>query len=77
VGLDVVRRNIESLGGSVEVQSKFGEGSTFTIRLPLTLAVLDGQLFRIGGDTYVLPLASIVESLQIQRDSLGGVAGDA
>jgi len=77
VGLDVVRRNIESLGGGVEVQSRFGEGSTFTIRLPLTLAVLDGQLFRIGGDTYVLPLASIVESLQIKRELLGGVAGDA
>jgi len=77
VGLDVVRRNIESLGGGVEVQSRFGEGSTFTIRLPLTLAVLDGQLFRIGGSTYVLPLASIVESLQMRRDSLGGVAGDA
>jgi two-component system chemotaxis sensor kinase CheA len=77
VGLDVVRRNIESLGGGVEVQSVFGEGSTFTIRLPLTLAVLDGQLFRIGGDTYVLPLASIVESLQIQQEALGGVAGDA
>jgi len=77
VGLDVVRRNIESLGGGVEVQSRFGEGSTFTIRLPLTLAVLDGQLFRIGGDTYVLPLASIVESLQINRDLLGGVGNDA
>jgi len=77
VGLDVVRRNIESLGGGVEVQSRFGEGSTFTIRLPLTLAVLDGQLFRIGGDTYVLPLASIVESLQINHDLLGGVGNDA
>jgi len=77
VGLDVVRRNIESLGGGVEVRSTLGEGSTFTIRLPLTLAVLDGQLFRVGGDTYVLPLVSIVESLQINRDLLGGVGNDA
>jgi len=77
VGLDVVRRNIESLGGNVEVRSTLGEGSTFTIRLPLTLAVLDGQLFRVGGDTYVLPLAAIVESLQIKQEALGGVAGDS
>jgi len=77
VGLDVVRRNIESLGGNVEVHSVLGEGSTFTIRLPLTLAVLDGQLFRVGGDTYVLPLVSIVESLQIRKEFLGGVAGDS
>lgn len=76
VGLDVVRRNIESLGGSVEIRSKLGEGSTFTIRLPLTLAVLDGQLMRIGTDTYILPLASIVESLQMRSESISGVGGD-
>lgn len=76
VGLDVVRRNIEGLGGTVEIRSKLGEGSTFTIRLPLTLAVLDGQLMRIGSDTYILPLASIVESLQMRPESISGVGGD-
>jgi len=76
VGLDVVRRNIESLGGNVEVKSTFGEGTVFTIRLPLTLAVLDGQLLQVDGQTYVLPLVSIVESLQIQAEAVSGLAGD-
>ena len=76
VGLDVVRRNIESLGGSVEVRSVFGEGTVFTIRLPLTLAVLDGQLLQVDGQTYVLPLVSIVESLQMNAQAVSGLAGD-
>jgi len=76
VGLDVVRRNIESLGGSVEVRSVFGEGTVFTIRLPLTLAVLDGQLLKVDGQTYVLPLVSIVESLQMDAGAVSGLAGD-
>jgi len=76
VGLDVVRRNIESLGGNVEVRSVFGEGTVFTIRLPLTLAVLDGQLLQVDGQTYVLPLVSIVESLQMNAESVSGLAGD-
>lgn len=77
VGLDVVRRNIKSLGGAVEVSSKPGEGSTFTIRLPLTLAILDGQLVRVGQQIYIIPLVSIVESLQVDRHKLGSVAGQA
>lgn len=77
VGLDVVRRNIEGLGGRVEVASKFGEGSSFSIRLPLTLAVLDGQLFRLAGQTFVLPLVSIIESLQIRKELIGGVGSNA
>jgi len=76
VGLDVVRRNIESLGGSVDVRSTLGEGTTFTIRLPLTLAVLDGQLLKVDGQTYVLPLTAIVESLQMNADSVSALAGD-
>ncbi|MDQ7057508.1 MAG: chemotaxis protein CheA [Ghiorsea sp.] len=76
VGLDVVRRNIESLGGNVDVRSVLGEGTTFTIRLPLTLAVLDGQLLQVDGQTYVLPLASIVESLQMRKESVSALAGD-
>ena len=64
VGMDVVRRNIQELNGSVEVESKPGQGSTFTIRLPLTLAILDGQLIRVGEHVYIFPLVSIVESIQ-------------
>ncbi len=77
VGLDVVRRNIESLGGRVEVASTLGKGSSFSIRLPLTLAVLDGQLFRLSGQTYVLPLISIIESLQMQKELISGVGTKA
>ena len=64
VGMDVVRRNIQELNGSVEVESEAGKGSTFTIRLPLTLAILDGQLIRVGSDVFIFPLVSIVESIQ-------------
>jgi len=77
VGLDVVRRNIESLGGRVEVASSLGKGSSFSIRLPLTLAVLDGQLFRLCGQTYVLPLVSIIESLQMKKELISGVGTKA
>jgi len=76
VGLDVVRRNIESLGGSVDVRSVFGEGTVFTIRLPLTLAVLDGQLLQVDGQTYVLPLTAIIESLQMDSEAVSALAGD-
>ena len=67
VGMDVVRRNIRGLGGTVEVKTKRGEGSVFTIRLPLTLAILDGQLASVGSQTYVFPLVSIVESIQVDK----------
>lgn len=75
VGMDVVKRNINELNGSVEVRSAPGEGSTFTIRLPLTLAILDGQLVRVGTDTYIFPLVSIVESLQSRSELVSQVAG--
>ena len=76
VGMDVVRRNIEALSGSVEVASAPGVGSTFTIRLPLTLAILDGQLVRIGEHTYIIPLISIIESLQIDISKVSRVGKD-
>lgn len=63
VGLDVVRRDIQSLGGRVSISSVEGAGTTFTIALPLTLAVLEGMLLEFGGQTMVLPLSSIVETL--------------
>ncbi|NOY62516.1 MAG: chemotaxis protein CheA [Gammaproteobacteria bacterium] len=77
VGMDVVRRNIKDLGGAIEVTSKEGVGSTFSIRLPLTLAILDGQLVRVGSETYIIPLISIVESLQARPEALSSVAGRA
>ena len=75
VGMDVVRKNIRMLGGTVEVKTKPGEGSTFTIRLPLTLAILDGQSVRVGNDIYIIPLISIVESIQINLSQINVVAG--
>ena len=75
VGMDVVRRNIRDLGGNVEVSSQPGHGSRFTIRLPLTLAILDGQLVRVGDQVYVAPLVSIVESLQVRSERVNVVAG--
>jgi two-component system chemotaxis sensor kinase CheA len=75
--MDVVRKNIQALGGTVDVQSTLGNGSTFTVRLPLTLAILDGQLVRVGGHTYIIPLISIVESLQVQGKNVNAIAGKA
>lgn len=77
VGMDVVRKNIKALGGNVEVSSEEGAGAKFTIRLPLTLAILDGQLVRVGEDTYVFPLISIIESIQVKPEQVNAVAGKA
>ncbi|MDT8404578.1 chemotaxis protein CheA [Sulfuriflexus sp.] len=77
VGMDVVRKNIKALGGKVEVKSEEGAGAKFTIRLPLTLAILDGQLVRVGDDTYVIPLISIIESIQVNPEHVNAVAGKA
>ncbi|MBQ4863817.1 chemotaxis protein CheA [Pseudoalteromonas sp. MMG013] len=76
VGMDVVRRNIQALNGSVEVSSAPDVGSTFTIRLPLTLAILDGQLVKVAQHTYIIPLISIVESLQIDISKVSRVGKD-
>jgi two-component system chemotaxis sensor kinase CheA len=75
VGMDVVRNNIRDLGGSIEVQSELGYGSTITIRLPLTLAILDGQTVAVGSETYIVPLVSIIESIQVKSDMVNMVAG--
>jgi two-component system chemotaxis sensor kinase CheA len=75
VGMDVVRRNINDLGGHVQIFSEEGKGSTIRIRLPLTLAILDGQLVRVGKETYVISLLAIVETIQVGRDRLNTVAG--
>ena len=75
VGMDVVRRNIMELGGNVQIFSNADHGSTVRIRLPLTLAILDGQLVRVGREVYVIPLVSIVETIQIRREQINSVAG--
>lgn len=72
VGMDVVRRNIQALRGSVEVETWQGEGSCFTIRLPLTLALIDGFLTTVGDASYVIPLDSVVECLDLQADATRG-----
>jgi two-component system chemotaxis sensor kinase CheA len=75
VGMDVVRRNINELGGHIQVISEPGLGTTVRIRLPLTLAILDGQLVRVGTETYVVPLVAIVETIQIASDRLSTITG--
>jgi len=75
VGMDVVRRNIYELGGSIEIDSRPGQGSAIIIRLPLTLAILDGQSIRVGEETYIVPLVSIIESIQAKPEMVNMVAG--
>ena len=75
VGMDVVRRNISALNGSVEIDSAAGLGTRMTVRLPLTLAIMDGMSIAIGGENYILPLASVVESMQADSKALRPVAG--
>lgn len=75
VGMDVVKRNIQDLGGRVDVFSELGKGSTFTIRLPLTLAILDGQLVEVDKETYVIPLLSIIETLVVDETRLNEMVG--
>ena len=70
VGMDVVRRNIKSLGGKIDIRSERGKGSRFTISLPLTLAIVDGQSVSVGDETYIVPLVSIVESLQTKESGV-------
>ncbi len=75
VGMDVVRRNISSLGGRIGVYSAPGEGSRFVLSLPLTLAVLDGMVISVGEERFVLPLTNIVESLRPKAADLHGLVG--
>jgi len=71
VGMDVVLSNIKKIGGSVHVKSKTGQGTRMTLRLPLTLAVLDVMLVKVGPSPYVIPLSSIVETIQCSRADFG------
>ncbi len=74
VGMDVVKKNIQALGGSVELSSTPGRGATVLIRLPLTLAILDGMSVGVGEDVFIFPLSSVVESLQPLPEQIKRVA---
>jgi len=75
VGMDVVRRNILDLGGRVQVHSVFGQGTKIEINLPLSLAILDGQLIRIAEQVFVIPILSIIETLEIGQTDVSEVPG--
>lgn len=75
VGMDVVRRNIQEMGGYVEIHSEQGKGSKIRIILPLTLAILDGMSIRAGDEIYVLPLSTVMESLLLSEKALYKMAG--
>lgn len=75
VGMDVVKRNIQEMGGHVEIQSKQGTGTTIRILLPLTLAILDGMSVRVADEVFILPLNAVMESLQPREADLHPLAG--
>ncbi|WP_234265359.1 chemotaxis protein CheA [Hydrogenophaga sp. NFH-34] len=77
VGMDVVKKNIASLGGTVEIDSAEGYGMSVKVRLPLTLAIMDGMSVRVGQETYILPLSSVIESFQVQPGHINTVAQGA
>ena len=76
VGMDVVRRNVEALRGSIEIASQPGRGVTVTLRLPLTLAIIDGLLVRVGESHFVLPLANSLECVELTRQDIGDAHGN-
>jgi two-component system chemotaxis sensor kinase CheA len=75
VGMDVVKRNITSLGGTVEIDSAEGYGMSVKVRLPLTLAIMDGMSVGVGNECYILPLGSVVESFQVGTDTIKTIGG--
>ncbi len=76
VGMDVVRRNIQALGGEVQLESQQGSGTRVLIRLPLTLAILDGMTVSVAGETLILPLAYVLEALQPKAEDIRTMAGE-
>ena len=76
VGLDVVKRNVQSLGGRIDIESREGIGATFTIRLPLTLAIVDGMCVSVGDQTFIIPLVNIIESMQPLEKDIKTLAGN-
>ena len=76
VGMDVVRRNIESIGGRIEIESSQGEGSAFYIHLPLTLAIVDGMCVSVGEQIFVIPLLNVIESFQPTKSQVKTLGND-
>lgn len=76
VGMDVVRKNITSLSGRMEIDSQAGKGTRLTLRLPLTLAIVDGMQVGVGDDVFVIPLGEVIESAQPRAEDIEGVAGE-
>ncbi len=77
VGMDVVKRNITALNGTVEIESTEGRGMKVSVRLPLTLAIMDGMSVGVGNEVYILPLSSVVESFQVKAESVNTVGQGA
>jgi two-component system chemotaxis sensor kinase CheA len=75
VGMDVVRRNVTALGGRIEIESTLGQGTSIRVRLPLTLAIIDSMSVRVQGETYIVPLGHIAESLQPTEGQIKTVGG--
>ena len=75
VGMDVVRRNVEALRGAVDIRTVAGQGTTFTLRLPLTLATVDGLVLKVGGERFVIPTFAVRESLRASADQVHTVGG--
>lgn len=75
VGMDVVKRGIESLRGTVDVDSQLGKGTTITLKLPLTLAIIDGLLVRIGPENFILPLAAVKECIELTQQDVKAAHG--
>lgn len=75
VGMDVVKRNIELLGGTVSIRTQYGKGTAFTLKLPLTLAIIEGMTIRVGRETYIVPMLSILESIQPKPEAVKTVVG--
>jgi two-component system, chemotaxis family, sensor kinase CheA len=77
VGMDVVKRNIDSLRGKIDISSTPGQGSTFAIRLPLTLAIIDGQIVRVGKERYIIPIGSIIHSFRPVKGQIQSIQRSA
>lgn len=75
VGMDVVKTNIEALRGQIEIQSRAGKGTAFKMSLPLTLAIIDGMVLRVGSEKYVMPTISIIRSVQPRHEDISSVLG--